>query len=145
MPIDGGTVRRLQRVGLSAFHPCTIAVGLQVHDRLCDSLIPSIRNLFPTPFGVGTPAVDLRFYSGYPENRRGVPVSAYALSPCILLSGLSSHRSLRCRQARIRVSRCELYFTIKRQSNPDNRHGNKCGMKPKNSNDSCLLFKNNLL
>ena len=43
--------------GIVTFHPSPIAVRLKGDDRLCDSLILSIQESFPAPFGVGTPAV----------------------------------------------------------------------------------------
>ena len=43
-----------------SFHTCSIAVGLQDHGRLCDSLIPLIRDSSRIPFGIRTPVVVLR-------------------------------------------------------------------------------------
>lgn len=43
-------IRRLQRVGLPTFHPCSIAVWLQAHDRLCGSLIPAKRGIVSFSF-----------------------------------------------------------------------------------------------
>jgi hypothetical protein len=64
--------------GIVTFHPSPIAVRLKGDDRLCDSLILSVQELFPLPFDKEKPAVTrLRL--------RGVP--------CILLSGLSSPHS----------------------------------------------------
>lgn len=65
--------RRLQRVGLPRFIHIPQAVWLKVHDRLCGSLTPSIRSSFPILFKTGTPVVDLRRYSGYPELVVGYP------------------------------------------------------------------------
>jgi len=70
--------------GIVSFHARSIAVWLQDHDRLCDSLIPSVRNSSPNIFIIGTPDLSTR-------NLRSVP--------CILLSGLSSLQS----RARIRI------------------------------------------
>ena len=45
-------VRRLQQVGLSAFHPLSLAVGLRDYDRLCDSLILLIQESSPIAFAI---------------------------------------------------------------------------------------------
>ena len=75
MPFLGGIFRRLQRVGLSAFHPWSIAVRLKDYDRLCDSQDVSIHILSP-PFFIG--------------GALGLSTWSLRSIPCILLSGLSS-------------------------------------------------------
>ena len=61
--------------GIVTFHPYSKAVWLKECDRLCDSLIPLVRESSPAVFTIGAPVV----------THRGL-----RRIPCILLSGLSS-------------------------------------------------------